>query len=143
MPLTRADAAQIAAAEFSELLAALGVGTADASGALKEPLDAALRLIGVAESGLPSATVADSDAETFLAALRWTVLRRLRNAAAARVTISAPGLGVSKAASDYARHLDGLVEQARQEVVRWGIAAAAMGAGSLLLDFIEPEEVTP
>ena len=140
MALSRAAAAALAAAEHAELLEALGVGTTDTAGALKEPLDAALRLIGVPESGLATATVADGDIAPFLAALRWTVLRRLRNAAAARVTVSAPGLGVSKAASDYARHLDSLVEAARQEVVRWGIAAAAMGSGSLLLDFVEPEE---
>jgi hypothetical protein len=139
MPLTRTDAAQIAAAEFAELCEALGVGTADTSGEMKEPIDAALRLLGVAEANLPAATVSDADVAAFLAALRWTVLRRLRNAAAARVTVSAPALGVSKVASDYARHLDGLVEQARQEVVRWGIASAAMASGSLGLDFIEPE----
>ena len=140
MALSRSDAAQIAAAEFAEVFDALGVGTTDTAGALKEPLDAAYRLLGVPESGLATATVADGDIETFLAALRWTVLRRLRNAAAARVTVSASAIGVSKSASDYARHLDSLVEAARQEVVRWGLAAAAMGSGALLLDFVEPEE---
>lgn len=140
MALSRATAASTVAAENTELFALLGVGTDDQSGELKEPIDAALRAIGVAEADLATATVADGDVAGFMAYLTWRVLLRLKRAAIGRAKkIAATGVGVSKDYGDVGAEIDRLIADIVGELPGYGLGAT-MASGAFVLDFVEPEE---
>lgn len=139
MSLSRAGAAAIIAAENAELFASLGVGTGDTSGALKEPIDAALRVLGVAESALSSATVPDDDRAGFLAVLTYRALLRLQRAAAGRKQ-SISGNGVSINYGDLSSRINALLADALTQMAIYG-RGITMASGSFGLDTIEPEEV--
>lgn len=139
MALTRGQSATIIAAENAELFTLLGVGTGDTSGALKEPIDAALRVLGVAESALATATVSDDDRPGFLAVLTYRTLLRLRRAAATRKQ-SISGNGVSITYGNTVAAIDALIVDALAEMGLYG-RGQTMASGAFGLDFVEPEEV--
>lgn len=74
--MTRTVLAQTAAAELAPLLRASGIPASDTIGALKEPLDRALRALGVPEADLPAAVVPDGLEVRALAYAAHTIAQR-------------------------------------------------------------------
>lgn len=76
MTLSRAQLVQVAAADLVYVLRWAGVGAIDESGDLKEPVDRALRQLGVLESGLATATIDDAQRERAVAYVRYALMDR-------------------------------------------------------------------
>lgn len=77
--MQRSDVATLVGLDLSSVLAAAGMDATDSTGNLKEPLDRALRSLGVAASDLSTADVDDDalfEAQAMYETLR-TVYRRL------------------------------------------------------------------
>lgn len=145
MAWSRANAATWVANTLGALLADAGIGTADDAGALGDPIDEALLLIGTPPADLTTATVPDAERYGFQRVLRWRVLVRVRDAVANRVDISMADPSISKSRNQIVANLNGLVDAAAADAEPYlsgDVAASAWGVGSLNLDFIEPETVS-
>lgn len=71
MGMTRAALNTAVTADLSGVLTLAGFAATDTSGAMKEVLDKTFRALGVAESGLASATVADGSEQQAIAYLSY------------------------------------------------------------------------
>jgi hypothetical protein len=89
--LTRAGVVAELAARLATPLSDAGLAAADTSGALKEPIDDALRMLGYPESDLVAAEVVDDDVPAMLALARYTTLKAVRDRMSNRFDLSARG----------------------------------------------------
>lgn len=87
--MTRADLVAHLDAWHSELLADAELDAADTVGNLKEPIDAALRAMGVTAADLATATPTDEDG--FIAQGEYHVLRRIVRALSTRFDVGIDG----------------------------------------------------
>lgn len=141
MALTRSDATAYLAGTLAELLAESGVGTTDVTGALKEPIDAALRAVGVSQTDLPTATVADASAAGFLAALDYHGLLRIQRALARRVDLNLDGPSMSKRYSQAVEAVKGMVADAKAEMIAHGVGVGgSWTVGTVTLGIYETDE---
>lgn len=144
MALTRAAARARLAATFAELLSEAGVVDADVDGGLKEPIDDALRDLGVAEADLGD-DIADADIRGFLALARYYVLARVYDAVLWRVDASIALPSQSKSRSQFPKELREAIKDAKAAAMAYGLSAANswQAAGALSTDYLEPaaEEV--
>lgn len=121
--MDRAAATAYLTAEFAALWTETGLTPDDLL------LDRAFRAVGVAESALPTATVADSAVPKLLAALDYYALLRLSRALAGAVDVSksAAGASVSKARGQLARNVKDLLAEATAQFKARGLAPASAG----------------
>lgn len=131
--MTRAEMAAQLGIRLASVLAKVGLAAADVSGALKEPIDDALRSMGYAEDEL--ATAAPDDAVGFLAMARYQTLRHVRDALATQFDASLPG-GLSGRRSQVFAQVTILVEAAEGDVIRLfgSVDAPAADGGLVTMD---------
>lgn len=145
MSLTRAQAAIEISAQYGDAMLAVGKPATDTSGSLKEPIDLALRAIGVAQGSEVTATIAGADVDRFLVIGGYFVIRRALAAAMGMADVAATTLGVSKRKSQIADNLRKQLDEARRDAVAFGfggVVGMSMTSGVYLLDTIEPEDLT-
>ncbi len=87
--MTRAEIVTLLGAWYSELLADAGLLPADSSGNLKQPVDAALRGLGIATASL--ATAVPDDDVGFFAQAEYHTLRRIVRVLATRFDVTTGG----------------------------------------------------
>ena len=139
MSLSRNNAADYIAAQLGTLLTEAGVGPEDLSGQLKEPIDQALMMTGVAYGDLPDAEVDDADALGFLAVLEYATLMRIHRSVLNRVTISMSEPGISKQRGQIIDNLNKAIEVAKANAMPFILQGVdGFSTGVISLDFIEP-----
>jgi hypothetical protein len=139
VPLTRAAAATQITAALAELFGALAVVPADVSGGMKEPLDAALRTLGVAEADLAAATVADADVPGYLALATWHALRRLRRAASVVSGASLAAGGTNVRFADLNARIAELIADVEGDLAAAGLLGNSwQDTAAWPFDFLEP-----
>lgn len=89
MALTRAQLNTAVTAELAGVLSLAGFAATDTSGAMKEPLDRALRALGESESALAAASVADGSEAKAIAYLRYFVLDKAVLATTSKMNVKA------------------------------------------------------
>lgn len=94
MGMTRSDATSYLSGILAQLLTDAGLGTTDTAGALKEVIDDALLMTGVAYDDLATATVASADVLGFRLVLTYAALLRIDGARGDRASSFSEG-GVS------------------------------------------------
>jgi hypothetical protein len=141
--MTRVDAAAYLAGQFSQLLTEAGIGDDDESGELREPIDDAMLAMGVAFSDLTDDTYELSNPFGFRAVLRLKALERIYDAVANRVDISLDGPTMSKARSQFLKHLKDRIDAARIAATPYMTAEVETfwSTGHITLGSLEPEEV--
>ena len=144
MSMTRAQAATYLDQQFSALATQLGQSATDDSADGYGPdIDQALRQMGVGESSLSSATVADDDVPAFLALCDYYAARRFWRGLSLSTDVA---LGPRREQrSRWADTLAGIVQEAADRAAGLGYPVDATPAWSLdrlSLDFIEPEETS-
>lgn len=110
-------------ARYSAQLADAGMTPEDSTGNLKEPLDDALRLLGVPEDELDGAGGAASyvgDAPLvptpYLSMVAWTTLRQVQLRISDRFDVSGPRGGYRL--SQAVKQLDTLIARAEEDIIR-------------------------
>lgn len=130
--MTRAEALAIVAADLTTPLADAGVAATDASGALKEPLDRALRQLGYGTDEL--ATAEPDDDAGFLALATWQTLRTIwwRLGDRFDLTLGATGLKLNQGFGN----VEKLLKDAEANVIRHfgGIPSGGDAGGFVALD---------
>ena len=91
MSLTRAELNTAVTGELAGVLAVAEFAATDAAGAMKEPLDRCFRALGITETGLASATVADGGEEQAIAYLRYFAINKAVWATTAKMNVKASG----------------------------------------------------
>lgn len=136
--MTRADLLAYVTGTYGALATAAGVPATDDMAGYKATLDGALRAVGVPESTLPAALVADPWAEDLLALVDYHALRRLARALAVQVDIRADQPALQKRRSQAFTQAKLLLDDAATEIARRGYGPGATMFGLLGLDFVEP-----
>lgn len=134
MSMSRSDAATYVASSFSQLLTDAGMGSDDETGELKEVIDDALLMTGVAYGDLATATVANGDILGFRAVLKYAALLRIADARGDRASnISEGGTSVAWNRSDFQKRIDAAQAAAGPYVV-----SGQWGSGAITFDYLEP-----
>ena len=128
--MDRAGVAGLVGSDLSAVLAAAGMAATDSAGALKEPIDRALRSMGYGEAALAGAAPADGalfEAQAQYETLR-TVLRRLGDQ-------TNLGLGTtSLSLNQLFANVKALLAEAEDRVRSLGGAPGGSGVGTGALD---------
>jgi hypothetical protein len=158
MAVSRSAATTYLAGQYgagaNNLLALADIATTDTTGDLKEPIDDAAMLLGTSYTDLATASVGDTDAPAFFAALRYTALKRIISGlnAKSQQGVAQVGQGVSLDVRDWIKRLQGELMLAAGECMGYGLTVttdgssswAAMGdivgTPSWSLDYLEPVE---
>lgn len=141
MSITRTNAADYIAGMFAQQLTDAGLATTDTTGALKEPIDTALRLTGTSHADIATATVSDADAVGFFAVLDYTALLRIQRAILLRVDLQLDGPQMSKSRSQAVRQIERAVDDAKKAADPFIVESGEWGYGTITLDYLEPVEV--
>jgi hypothetical protein len=141
MAVTRSDLTTYLGGTLGELIAAVGMAATDTAGALKEPIDAALRLLGVDRADRATAEVDDDDGDAYEALATVTTLERLEQAAAALFDVSVRGdsfrLSQLFAALEKIR---ARLASARANPILAPYLGGGWSSGSLSFGWVEPED---
>jgi nucleotide-binding universal stress UspA family protein len=121
------------------LLGLAGVAATDTTGGLKEPIDEALALLGVAWSELATATVTDADAPAALALLRTTTLRRVLTGLNDKTKQDLEIGEVKLKGSQLVAKVERLLADAQAVAARYSTVGepATWAAGGINLDYLE------
>ncbi len=134
--MTREEVAAVLGAELAVPLADAGMAATDTAGALKEPIDRALRGLGYAESAL--ATAEPDDAPGFLALATYEALRAILKRMTSFTAMALPG-GLSLHDEQSVKHVENLLKQAKEDVAaHFGVVPSGSTGGvvSIDLDFL-------
>jgi hypothetical protein len=112
MATTRDQIAVHLGAELGELLDEAGI-TPSAEDGLKQPIDAALRYLGVTDANLSGPFTTTPSAQALFTVAEWTTLRRIQRALAVKVDIEVDAPQVSKKRSQLFAQLTKLIEDAK------------------------------
>lgn len=112
MTTTREQIAAHLAAEFGELLDEAGI-TPLADDGLKQPIDAALRYLGLLEADLPGPFGDTISPQSLYTVAEWTTLRRIQRAISTKVDIEVDAPQVSKKRSQLFAQVGRLVDDAK------------------------------
>lgn len=112
--MLRAEVAEEIGLRLDVLLTEVGLSPADEAGALKEPIDDALRAMGYAEDDVP--TAAPEDPATFIAMVLYWTLRRALFVLQTRFDASLPG-GLSASQNQVTKNVERLLVIAEKEAV--------------------------
>lgn len=125
--------------EYQELAADAKFTTQQTTDAYSTALDMALRQLGVDESDLATADVAQADVIKYIALMNYYALKRFVRLLAVRFDVSFPG-PVSAKRSQAFEQVRRLYAEAEAEVVNLGFNVGAGGfqLGRVTLDFNEP-----
>lgn len=130
--MNRLEVAAAVGARLVTQLADAGMSAADTTGNLKEPIDDALRAMGVAEPELVAAE--SDDARGFLAMTRYQTLRVVLERIGDRFNVSTSGdsFSLNQAFSN----VEKLLKQAEQDVIGifGSLYPAGDGAGIITID---------
>ncbi len=91
MAMSRAELVAEVGARLRRAIALLGLQETDTAGNLREPINDTFRALGVAETALLTATVADGDERRALAFAKYFVLDALVDSAHDQADLTAPG----------------------------------------------------
>jgi hypothetical protein len=138
MAVTRADVVAHLSAALPEFLAAAGMDQADTAGDLKEPIDAALRLLGVARADRPTYEVADADGDAYEALARLTTMERVVAALGRKFDVSTEG--DSYRLSQQRDAAEKLLTRLRIDPLVLPYAGGGWSSGAVSLGWVEPEE---
>ena len=143
MALTRSQAAQELIAHYGDLMLDVGKAATDTTGNLKEPIDRTFRAMGTLYAGLASATLDDTELDTFLTLGGYFVVERALDAASGMADVAATTLGTSKRKSQIVANLRARREELRERAIAAGyfaVVGAVMAGGVYGLDTIEPAD---
>jgi hypothetical protein len=98
VPLTRADVIAYLAGTLGSWLATAGIPATDTAGALKEPLDTAFRLLGIAEADLANPDLSPYSSLLVIDLATVTTLERVRDTLASQPDVRIGDVQVSTAA---------------------------------------------
>lgn len=134
MPLLRADLAAYVVGALGQPLSAAGVSTADVSGGIKEPLDDALRRLGISEEALAAPDLTPYSPALVLAMAYLAVLERIRVGAVSVASVRVGDASVTR--EGFIAGIDRMLAEARSRVLELGGAASAgdewIGQGTIL-----------
>jgi hypothetical protein len=131
--------------QFRELTTDAKFDTSQTTAAYDNAIDMSLRYLGVAESDLATADVAQSDVLKYLALLDYHALERFNTLLSVRFDVSFPGPVSAKRSQEFSQ-VGALLNRAENKLASLGIAIGANGnamqAGYFNLDFLEPSTVS-
>jgi hypothetical protein len=137
--MNRSAALSYLDSEYSDLSSEVQLTSDQAMSAYSGAIDNALRWLGVAESDLSTADVAQADVLKYIALLEYFTLKRISKALAARFDVNiASSLQASR--SQAFDKVNMLLAQAEAQLVGLGININGQGfeLGRMTLDFQEP-----
>jgi len=140
MAYTRTQATTHLSNELGEIADEVGQVKTDSAAGFGPALDRALRKLGVGESGLATATVADADVEAYMALCEFYALQRMWRNLSVRGDVD--GQSVIGPRSGVFYRVERLFHQAKEMCEALGYtvdSTAAWESGKLNLDYIEPE----
>jgi hypothetical protein len=138
--LARADLYTYLDGQFAALAQATLPAFATPAALYDPAIDQALRALGVAQSALPTAAVADDQTPDALALAEYYSLLRFARALTQQVDLQAQAPRLAKKRSQFFDHVHTLLEDARAELVGRGYLGQGWDIQRLELDFLEPAQ---
>ena len=126
--MNRAEVSVELGLRLGSLMADVALAAEDLPGQLKEPLDDALRMMGVLEVELATADV--EDPASFIVAARYQTLRTIRDRMADRIDISLEGDSFRQ--TQAIATVEKMIAEAAIEVE--AVVSSASGSGFLIID---------
>jgi hypothetical protein len=141
MSWDRADAATFLASTLSTWLTQAGLGNEDDLGQLKEPIDAALRMMSVAEGDLATASV--DNVFGYIQVLRYAALMRISDAFGDRPTSKSHGGPASLSKTYDNKRLDDMIAAAEAAAAPFITATTSnvYAMSAINHDYLEPGPV--
>lgn len=127
-------------AKYTKLAVIAGCDDQDTKGGFGSAIDSALREMGYTQDELATADVAAADVRAYLALCDYYALKLLKTYLAGDVDIAASAADgqVNKKRSQAYAMTDGLLKDAREEVVRLGYLESDFELFKLNADYLEP-----